>query len=224
MPVDKLEGAVEKYLFNIKERRLYILIHLKVDMDNTILPFQQCSFVSLDLFKMIFISFIQRISDQNFPVRRGVLIDINNNEFKSLLKEERFFDCKDPNIIILIVRINVNDDKSIEIYDIVKLINCINIIDCNFICEWKDNFYQNNLDLERGYNIYTMWIKNCLNNLEFNFIKIFLQEDINYIEDIVLELRHPILRQINQKAIRNFNNIDYNVFELADKTDVFVPF
>jgi hypothetical protein len=64
-----------------------------------------------------------------------------NNDFKSLLKEERFFDCKDSNITILIIRINIDDDKSIEIYDVVRLINCINIIDCNFIREWKDNFY-----------------------------------------------------------------------------------
>jgi hypothetical protein len=61
--IEKSEGAVEKYLFNIKERKLYKLIHLKVDLDNTILPVQQISFVSLDLFKAIFNSLIQRISE-----------------------------------------------------------------------------------------------------------------------------------------------------------------
>jgi hypothetical protein len=72
MPVERSEGAVEKYVFNIKERKLYRLIHLKVDLNNTILPFQQNSVVSLDLFKALFVSFVQRVSEQNFPVRRSV--------------------------------------------------------------------------------------------------------------------------------------------------------
>jgi hypothetical protein len=66
MPIEKWQGAVEKYLFNIKERKFYKLIHLKVDLNNTILPFQQSSFVSLDLFKAIFINFIQRIKKKCF--------------------------------------------------------------------------------------------------------------------------------------------------------------
>jgi hypothetical protein len=109
MPSERSEGAVEKYLFNIKERKLYKLIHLKVDLNNTILPFQQNSIVSLDLFKALFISFVQRVSEQNFPVR-----------------EQEFFECKDPNIIIMIVRLNFNYDNSLEIYNLVNLIKCVN--------------------------------------------------------------------------------------------------
>jgi hypothetical protein len=32
-----------------------------------------------------------------------------------------------------------------------------------------------------------------------------------------------MLRQIEQKAIRKFNNMDYNLFQLADKTEVLYP-
>jgi hypothetical protein len=66
----------------------------------------------------------------------------------------------------------------LEIYNLVNLITCANIVDINFLREWNTNFYQSNLDLER-YSNYTMWIKNNLNNLEFNFIKIFLRDDLN---------------------------------------------
>jgi hypothetical protein len=218
MPPEKLEGVIEKYLFNIKERKLYKLIHLKVDLDNTILPFQQNSIVSLDLFKALFIGFVQRVSDQEFPVRRSVI----KNSLESLAREEKFFECKDPNILILIVRLNFDYLNSLENYNLINIINCVNIVDFNFLREWRDNFYQSNLDLER-YNNYILWLKNNLNNLEFNFIKIFLQEDLKYIEDIVLELRHPSLQVVEQKAIRNFNNINYDLFQLADKTNLLYP-
>jgi hypothetical protein len=126
------------------------------------------------------------------------------------MREQEFFECRDSNILIMIVRLKFNHDNSLEIYILVNLIMCINIIGINFLREWNTNFYQSSLDLER-YNNYTMWIKNNLNNLEFNFIKIFLRDNLRYIEDIVLELRHPTMRVIEQKAIRNFNNID-NLF------------
>jgi hypothetical protein len=194
-----------------------------MDLDNTILPFQQSSFVSLDLFKSLFISFIQHISNKNFSIRKNVVINDCENEFNSLLNDKRFFECKDNNIIILFVRLNIDNDKSIEFYYIIQLINCTRLIDFNFDQNWKDSFCTSDLCLVKDSNNGITWIKNNLNNLEFDFIKIFLREDIKYIENIIIELRHPMLRQINQKAIRKFNNIIYDSSDFVDKTDILYP-
>jgi hypothetical protein len=78
---------------------------LKIDLNNSNLPIQQESLVSLDLFKALFVSFVQRVSEQNFPIKKNIRKGfVSNADLKSLIREQEFFECKDPNILITIVR------------------------------------------------------------------------------------------------------------------------
>jgi hypothetical protein len=134
-----------------------------------------------------------------------------------LFNDEKCFEYKTSDSLVFCNRIKLDKERNLEVYNLYNLISCAKTIDKDFGENLSLFLNENNLRIE---NISSdIWIVSIDKFWKFNYIKIIIRENNNYIENIVLESKSLSLLQVKQYGIKNFKNIEYGLLELISEIE-----
>jgi hypothetical protein len=165
------------------------------------------------------IKFLGIICNQIFSVRKKTTLNMEYTEFNTLFNDDKCFEYKKPDNIVLFNRLKIDSERSVEVYNLHNLISCTYEVDKDFRLNFSSFLVKNNLRLE---NIGSdTWIVSKVEFWKFNFIKIIFRNNNEYIENIILESKSLSNLQIKQIAIKEFKNIDYGLEDLVTEIEAF---
>jgi hypothetical protein len=211
---------MEKYIFYIHNSEILFKEYYKtVDLNNKYYSMFQTIIPNVTNFGLDLIKFLEIICSQTFSVRKKIILNMEYTEFNALFNDSKCFEYNSPGSVALFYRIKIDNERSLEIYNLHNLISCAEEVDKNFGENFSSFLVKNNLRIE---NIGSdTWIVSKTNFWKFNFIKIIFRENNDYIENIILESKSLSILQIKQVAIKEFKNIDYGLENLVTEIEAF---
>jgi hypothetical protein len=215
MPFEKPEIIFEKFVFNVEEETIHKLFYLETESKDKSSLLVKAEVINPAMIKLHFILFIQRLISLQFPSYKQIPTFPENKHISPLLKEQ-FFDPGEFNVLVIFVRVKIDNDTFMEIYDLENLIRLTNVFDNGFISGWSKCFPH--LQLLNS-NKKIMCIKSLENSSEFNYVKIIKKANDIYIDNIILELRMLQHGCFTQEAIKDFDYASFNVVSVIEKVD-----
>jgi hypothetical protein len=117
------------------------------------------------------------------------------------------------------VRIKIDNDTFMEIYDIENLIRIISDFDTDFVNNWDKLFSQYHWRLIKDIHKKFLRLKNSENGVEFNYIKVLRRSKHLYIDNIILEDKVLHKNSIMHVAIKDYNYLNFNIGSIMEKVD-----
>jgi hypothetical protein len=209
---------MEKYIFYIhNDEIIFKEYYKKVDSNNKYYNIFQSIILNISNFGLNLINFLEILCNQNFPIRKKIIMNIEYIEFNTLFNDDKCFEVNLSDNLVIYNKIKLNKEKTLEVYNLYNLINCAKTLNKKFEENFSRFLIRNNLRLENfGMDI---WIVNINKFWKFNYIKIILRENNEYIENIILESKSLSLLQVKQYAINDFKNIDYGLMDLVSEIE-----
>jgi hypothetical protein len=104
MPFENSEIIFEKYVYNVKEKSIHKLFYLEADSEDEASPMIKASVINPAFIKLHFTSFMQRLSNLEFPIYKKLARNSSDEQTTSL-RREQFFDTENFDVVVLMVRI-----------------------------------------------------------------------------------------------------------------------
>jgi hypothetical protein len=150
----------------------------KVDPNNKYYNIFQSIILNISNFGSNLIKFLEVLCNQDFPIRKKIILNTEYIEFNTLFNDDKCFEDKSDDNLVFCNRIKLNKEKSLEVYNLYNLIKCAKALNKNFGEKFSRFLKENSLRIE---NIGSdTWIVSINKFWKFNYIKIIFRENNDY--------------------------------------------